>query len=307
MKKMYTLVVIACIATFSQCKESTDAASQDNRVASNVTNYCTSCHSPDRTATRQLAPTLHEVKTSYRNAYGSQDAFVQAMASFLNQPTVEQAIMNDAVATYGAMPNLGLSPTEYEEIATFLSKADMDDDSWLRTSPSSEWTASQDIDWQQRGKDIALRTKATLGKNLLSAIKTKGASGAITFCSERAIVLTDSMAITLGASVKRVTDKCRNPSNCAIGEELDYISTAKAAIVAGKTPTPYVNKQDDVVTGYYPIMTNAMCLQCHGKASNIGPETKAQLSERYPEDLAIGYGEGELRGIWVVEMPVQAK
>ena len=53
---------------------------------------------------------------------------------------------------------------------------------------------------------------------------------------------------------------------------------------------------------YYPIVTNAMCMQCHGKKDlQIKPETLAAIGEFYPEDKATGYGENELRGIWVVE------
>ena len=57
------------------------------------------------------------------------------------------------------------------------------------------------------------------------------------------------------------------------------------------------------MTGYYPITTQAMCLQCHGNPeSDIAPETLSAIERFYPEDLATGYGENELRGIWVVEM-----
>ena len=55
--------------------------------------------------------------------------------------------------------------------------------------------------------------------------------------------------------------------------------------------------------GYYPIVTKAMCLQCHGKKDiNISSTTYATIRKLYPSDKAIGYGENELRGLWAIEM-----
>ena len=41
-----------------------------------------------------------------------------------------------------------------------------------------------------------------------------------------------------------------------------------------------------------------MCLQCHGK--QIKPEVSQQIMKLYPKDLAIGYSESEVRGIWSI-------
>ncbi len=65
------------------------------------------------------------------------------------------------------------------------------------------------------GKSIALKTKAVLGKNLLTAINSQGTEHAVSFCATQAIPLTDSTAIALNAKIKRVSDKVRNPYNKA--------------------------------------------------------------------------------------------
>ena len=44
------------------------------------------------------------------------------------------------------------------------------------------------------------------------------------------------------------------------------------------------------------IPTQPMCLQCHGKGNDISPEVKALLAKEYPEDQAIGYKVGDIRG-----------
>jgi hypothetical protein len=43
-----------------------------------------------------------------------------------------------------------------------------------------------------------------------------------------------------------------------------------------------------------------MCLQCHGKSEQIKPEVRAKTLQLYPKDLAIGYSENEVRGIWSI-------
>ena len=57
------------------------------------------------------------------------------------------------------------------------------------------------------------------------------------------------------------------------------------------------------MVGYYPIMTNKLCLQCHGTIDmDITPSVLSLINEKYPEDKAVGYAENELSDIWVIEM-----
>jgi hypothetical protein len=43
-----------------------------------------------------------------------------------------------------------------------------------------------------------------------------------------------------------------------------------------------------------------MCLQCHGKTENIQSEVRDKIKKLYPKDLAVDYGENEVRGIWSI-------
>jgi hypothetical protein len=158
----------------------------------------------------------------------------------------------------------------------------------------------------QIGQDIANQTQATLGRNLMQAINTGGTEYAIPFCSEKAVFLTDSMALSLNATVKRVSDKNRNPNNAANEEELAYIIEAKELLANGENPKGAIKSVGNREIGYYPILSNQMCMQCHGKPdSDISPETLSKINTLYPNDLATGYSPNELRGIWVVEMDKQ--
>ena len=155
--------------------------------------------------------------------------------------------------------------------------------------------------YRAMGLKYAMTTKATLGMNLMGAIQKKGTEHALEFCNTKAIPLTDSMAVAQNAKIKRVSDKPRNPDNEANTEELSYIKTFNEQLALGKQPKGIVKRQDGKVHFYYPIPTNQMCLQCHGTPNKqIKPEVMTLIDNLYPEDLAKGYDENEVRGIWNV-------
>ena len=154
----------------------------------------------------------------------------------------------------------------------------------------------------EKGQSIAQATQAALGKNLMQAISERGTAGAIEFCNIEAIPITDSLAKIHRARVKRVSDKNRNPDNAANEAELAYIENAKNQLAADQNIKPQLKEEDGKWVGYYPILTNAMCLQCHGNADQVNKEALAMIQAHYPDDKALGYSENEVRGIWVIEM-----
>lgn len=160
--------------------------------------------------------------------------------------------------------------------------------------------------YQKLGLKYALATKAVLGNNLVNAINKQGTEGALEFCSKKAIELTDSMGSALNVKIKRVSDQNRNPQNVAKTQELEYIKEAKKLITKGEEPKAQIKELEGKIIGYYPILINQMCLQCHGKPEkDISPETLAKIKSIYPEDKATSYELNEIRGIWVVEMDQQ--
>ena len=166
---------------------------------------------------------------------------------------------------------------------------------------TSEVTLADTLGYADRGLEYALNTQAVLGKNLMQAIQKSGTLGALSFCNEKAIPLTDSMAVVHNAVLKRVSDKPRNINNQANDEELQYIETYKEIIANKESPIAMVKDSDTQVQIYYPILTNAMCLQCHGHPNkSIEASTLKQLTVLYPNDKAIGYDVNEVRGMWSV-------
>jgi nitrate reductase cytochrome c-type subunit len=168
---------------------------------------------------------------------------------------------------------------------------------------SSEESEINMQEYLLKGKSIAIATKELLGKQLINAINAKGTDKALEFCNIKAIPLTDSMSVHLGAKIKRVSDKYRNPDNAANEMELEYIKQAQSEITQHGNAKPRIFEDHGKVIGYYPIVTNALCLQCHGNLeTDINEATRTAINIKYPQDKATAYSINELRGIWVIEM-----
>ena len=146
------------------------------------------------------------------------------------------------------------------------------------------------------GKQYAMSTKKVLGKNLMTAIQKEGTIAALKFCNSNASSLTDSMSVLYNANIKRVSDKPRNKKNNANTEELKHIASFKLKVLNKQKTTPIVKDDGDKVTFYAPIITNGMCLQCHGTLEKeLQPTVFSEIKKLYPEDKAVGYAANEVR------------
>lgn len=146
-----------------------------------------------------------------------------------------------------------------------------------------------------------MATQAELGKNLMAALKRGGTQEAIPFCNIKAIPLTDSMAVATGARIQRVTNKARNPNNKANNYEASLIEEYQEKVNQGYSLKPNALSSPEGEIYYFPIITNTMCLQCHGTAGKeVKEPTLKNLKKYYPADEALGYGSNEVRGLWKV-------
>ena len=146
-------------------------------------------------------------------------------------------------------------------------------------------------------KNYATEAQQLLGSQLKQKIAEGGPENALEFCNINAIPLTDSISKKYTVTIKRVSDQYRNPDNAANPSELAVITTYKAMLAAGKMPKGLLKD------GHYysPIVTNAMCLQCHGTpGKEMTEQTHKKIKSLYPQDKATGYGVDELRGIFSI-------
>ncbi len=164
-------------------------------------------------------------------------------------------------------------------------------------------TEAANIDYLSLGQQHAQKAQQKLGANLKKAMQESGPVGALHFCHEQAIPLTQSVVAGDLLDIKRVSDKNRNPDNVPNAQQLDYINEAKAQLATGKKPSGEIRETGGQMVGYYPIISQPVCLQCHGSPQiDIAPDTFKAIQKLYPNDKATGFDVNQLRGIWVVTM-----
>ena len=135
----------------------------------------------------------------------------------------------------------------------------------------------------------------------MAALQRGGTKEAIPFCNIKALPITDSMAQAYRAKIKRVTNRARNPLNAADEFEVAIIEKYGQQLSEGKTLHPQLRDDSGSTIYYFPIVTNTMCLQCHGTpGAEVKQLTLEQLKNYYPQDKAVEYGPNEIRGLWKV-------
>ncbi len=154
------------------------------------------------------------------------------------------------------------------------------------------------------GQDIAIASQQVLGKNLKLAMEKGGVLGAITFCNTAAIKLTDSLSIAHKHSIKRLSDRPRNQMNQASRAEEKLVAAYSKDLATGKNIRPSAFKKENGGYRYYqPIVSNKLCLNCHGVVGQqVNEKTFAQIKALYPNDKATGYAANQIRGLWAIDI-----
>lgn len=288
---------------------------------------CYVCHSPTAGHDDRIGPPMIAIKKHYINDETTKEEFIAELQAWIKNPNETDAKMRGAVRRFGVMPKQAFSEETIKQIADYMFDYEIEQPEWFEDHFNEEQgkgmgkgkgmgnghgkgkgkhqqqasTNIDDLPYVERGLKYALTTKAVLGKNLMGTIQKKGTLEALSFCNERAYPLTDSMSVVHNAVIKRVSDKPRNQKNRANTEELEFINTFKQQLANQLEIQPIVKESEDNVHVYYPITTNSMCLQCHGKPEqDIRPEVINRLTTLYSNDKATGYSVGQVRGIWNV-------
>jgi len=150
-----------------------------------------------------------------------------------------------------------------------------------------------------------------LGKTLKSHLKSemkadKTALKAIDFCATQAEELTKEVnsKFPKNVTVRRTSLLTRNEANKpdaldkAIMEEI--ISDMNKTNVDVSKPLMV-----EIPSGYRvykPLFIKPVCLKCHGSNKEVSPEIQKVIHSKYPHDNAIGFKNGDLRGVIVSEI-----
>ena len=165
---------------------------------------------------------------------------------------------------------------------------------------------NQDVQLTENQK-IEMRNAASefmglLKSTLINQIKSEGVLSAVDVCSDTAQVLTNEFGLMKGVYIKRVSFKNRNNNNVPDGFEAkvlkDFDQRDNEGLLTTDTEYFEITKENDHNYLRYmkPIKIGAACLLCHGNEQNISPEVRALITKRYPDDKAVDYNNGDLRG-----------
>jgi len=151
----------------------------------------------------------------------------------------------------------------------------------------------------ERAREAAGALTTELRARLAQELAAGGPVAAVRVCSEAAQRIAAEHSRP-GLRVRRVSERWRNPADAPDTWEKEQLRRLAAAQEKGELP-PEVYQ---VVTGgtwrvlryLKPIVIGGPCLSCHGDPAAIDPAVAALIRERYPQDTALGYRDGELRG-----------
>ena len=157
----------------------------------------------------------------------------------------------------------------------------------------------------RRGKKVVHETGLALKKELREAIANEGLEEAISFCSIKAMMITDSISIEKQLIVRRLAKKNRNSANETLDQESDIYKNYVLGWIGGAKLQPLISSDNEGQPVYYhPIKVEKLCLNCHGSLEeNIPPGVAEKIAKIYPDDKAVNFEEGQLRGMWAVTFP----
>lgn len=151
----------------------------------------------------------------------------------------------------------------------------------------------------ERAQAASLALASELKAKLLAEIQAHGPVEAIKVCSEVAQE-TAAAYSTKGLSVRRVSVKARNPEDLPDDYETAQLERFASLLQRGDLPSyvaEVVGEGPARELRYLePLTIHAVCLNCHGDPTSFDPGVRQILERRYPDDQAVGYLTGDLRG-----------
>jgi hypothetical protein len=166
---------------------------------------------------------------------------------------------------------------------------------------------AQDSDMLTQSRAVTQAMLKELGQKLQSSMAEGGPINAIGVCHLQAPDIANRASTNNQAKISRVGTRARNP---VMGVPNDWQAKAlaqfDAALARGEKPADIeFSETINAASGKEfhfakPIVLQPMCVSCHGSPDQISPEVKAKLNELYPNDKAVGYQPGQLRGAVVL-------
>lgn len=161
----------------------------------------------------------------------------------------------------------------------------------------------------EKSKEMVGELGGAVRSKLQETIKTSGFAAAIPVCKEIAPAKAKEVSEKYKASIRRVSLKTRNSSNTPDLYEVLMLKKMEHDQTEGKLKEAYM----EVFTSsngkkslrlMKPVVTEALCLNCHGTPDKLNPEAAKAIKELYPNDKATDYNLNQIRGAVTVIYPL---
>ncbi len=150
----------------------------------------------------------------------------------------------------------------------------------------------------------------TLKQELMAGMQDGGPVNAISVCNLYAPAIANTYSVRKGWDVGRTSLKVRNPANAPDTWERSVLESFEQRKRAGEDPAKMehheVITRDGVSTLRYmkAIPTARLCLACHGE--QVDSTVRERLGKLYPNDQAVGYSVGDIRGAFSISQPLDS-
>lgn len=154
--------------------------------------------------------------------------------------------------------------------------------------------------------DAAVRQlQLTLISRLKEELGRGGPKAAVSVCRDEAQQLTASVGKAQGLSIGRTSHRVRNPVNAPRAWAAGIVASNAGRPITEATPAVF--DLGDRVGVLRPIGQMALCETCHGPREKVEAAIGDVLRASYPDDQAVGFAAGDLRGWFWVEVPLIAR
>jgi hypothetical protein len=165
--------------------------------------------------------------------------------------------------------------------------------------------------YQDEARGVVKTFGQTLGGELKKALQEQGPAAAIGVCKDTAPAIGSQLSRANGWRVSRVSLHARNPM---LGFPDAWEQKVLADFDARQARGEAVETMDhaEIVTepqGKFfrylkPVAAQELCLTCHGAKEKIPEPVRDALAKAYPQDAAVGYTLGQVRGAVSIKRPL---
>lgn len=170
----------------------------------------------------------------------------------------------------------------------------------LGACSQGETSVAEEAEFLRQSEELTARFQSELQMKLSTALGEVGPVGAIGVCQSAAPAIGARLSDDSGFTVGRIARRNRNEGN-GISPDLEPLySELEASPMQNGSPRSVHGTVGERLVYLRAIpMQEQPCSTCHG--SNIDPALLEVISQVYPEDRAVGFKPGELRGAFLVE------